>query len=427
MTSFVLMIYTLKFFIPSFFTFLFRAFGLGYTTRRKLIAGFFVFLLYMAIVPSALITVMGYGNYTHIVSLVMTLGSMSALIFSSDSPKITILLILITAQMNTVISVPLNMIRHLFGLSYLTLDIMLLFVCSMIYLIALRFWVKPLRFIADNMHGRLTTAILLPIVTTGIIYAIPVYPVRNFEFHPIFCTLLMLLTELVFFLYIMTLYNSVNETSVLSRQKTDMELLQLSTKEMEERIQLMDHVEHQSRIMLHDHRHFNHMISRLLEHEQIEEAKAILQKQSEHVFLKDRKYCENTTINASISHFTSIAKSHGIEPDIQLEIPNELPIDSLELAITISNLFENAIHGCDELTNSKEKFIFATCRFVGRLVLEISNSCHPDVNLDKEGLPFSQQKGHGLGTKSVRAFVAKYDAELLYHIENETFHVRIIV
>lgn len=115
LSGFDLIIYTLKFVIPSIFTVLFRIFGLGYTNKRKLAIGLMVYAGYMLIIPPLLILVMGYGQFTHIVSLVMTIGAMSVLIFSTDTPGKTILLVLICAQMNSVVSVPLNMIRHLFS------------------------------------------------------------------------------------------------------------------------------------------------------------------------------------------------------------------------------------------------------------------------------------------------------------------------
>lgn len=82
-----LAIYTSKFMIPSVFSILFRAFGLGYKNRRRLIIGLVVFALYLTIVPSLLITLMGGGAYTHIVSLVMTISGMLVLIFSSPPGK----------------------------------------------------------------------------------------------------------------------------------------------------------------------------------------------------------------------------------------------------------------------------------------------------------------------------------------------------
>lgn len=427
MAGFDLAIYTLKFVIPSAFAILFRGFGLGYTTRHRFALGLAVFTAYMVIVPPMLITVMGYGQFTHIVSLVMTAGGMSALIFSSDPLGKTILLVLIVGQVNSVVSVPLNMVRHLLGLSYLTLDIMMLVASAIVFFIALRFLVKPLRFIADNIHGRLTAPMLIPIVTTAMIYAIPVYPARNFEFHPIYCTVMMLAVELVFFLYLYTLHRTLLQISELSEHKLDSELLRLSAISMAERLRLMDESAHLESLVAHDRRHFNSMMLELLEQGQTEEASAFLRQQAAVTPPTGTRFCDNAAVNAIVCCYAKLAKEAGITTDIALDIPNEIANDSLELAMAISNLLENAIHGCEGTPVGAVKTITLICRHVGRLALEIKNPCAKDTTLDKNGYPTSRQEGHGIGTKSIMAFVQKYDGELFYRIENGVFSVRMLV
>lgn len=431
MSNLDLVIYTLKFAIPSIFCFLFRSFGLGYKNRSRLILGFFVYASYISIILPTLIMVMGYEQFTHVVSLVLTIGALAALIVSSDPPSKTILLILICAQMNTVVSVLLNMVRDLLGLSYLTLDILMLLVCSVTYLIALRYWVKPLRYIVDNMYHRLTAAMPIPMITTIIIYLIPVYPERNFVVHPMYCTVLMLAVELTFFLYIYMFYRSMQQISTLSAQKLNTDILQLATVSVAERQRLMDEAVYQQSIVTHDCRHFNCMVLELLEQDRSEEAIAFLRQQIQPKLSYHKNYCDNIAVNAAVSYYATLAEEKGITTNIKLQIPNKLAFDSLEFAMAISNLMENAIHGCQALSARVEKQIYFSCRFscrqVGRLAMEITNPCTADTILNENGSPVSRQEGHGIGTKSVLAFATKYDGELFYHIENNIFSVRMIL
>lgn len=427
MSGFDLAVYTMKFMIPSVFAVLFRAFGLGYRSRRRLIWGLVVFALYSTIVPAVLIATMGYGQYTHIVSLVMTVGGMSVLIFSTDPPGKTILLLLIVAQINTSVSVPLNMVRHIFGLSYLMLDIILLVVCPIVYLIALRIWARPLRFMADNMHGRLTAPMLIPIVATAMIYVIPVFPAQNFVNYPVYCTMMMLAVEFSFFLYIYTLYRSMLQISALSDKDLDEEILRMSVASMTERMRIMDEAAYQGILADHDRRHFNSMVLELLEQGEPEQAAALIKKQMNVNKPEDGRCCENSVINAAVSYYAALAKEKGIVADIGLDIPGDLFVDSLELAIAVSNLLENAIHGCEALPDDMQKFLRFTCRDVGRLAMEITNPCTKNTALDQGGYPMAREVGHGVGTKSVLAFVAKYDAELFYSVENGVFTVRLLV
>lgn len=211
------------------------------------------------------------------------------------------------------------------------------------------------------------------------------------------------------------------------RMQSDQELLHLSAVSMAERLRLMEESVHKSSIASHDRRHFNGMVLELLEQGQPEEAAAILRRQTEAISLKGRRCCENTVVGAAVCYYAALAEGKGIAVEISLDIPEELEVDSLELSMAVSNLLENAIHGCDATPEAEKRYLRFVCCHVGRLVLEISNSCAEDTVLDENGFPDSHREGHGVGTRSVLAFAGKYDAELFYRIEHGTFTVRMLL
>ena len=98
----------------------------------------------------------------------------------------------------------------------------------------------------------------------------------------------------------------------------------------------------------------------------------------------------------------------------------------MKLAIAISNLFENAIHACEKVSES-ERFIDITARHKEQLLLEVVNSCDRKVELDEDGYPFSIEEGHGIGTRSVLAFVKETDSAIQYIAGDKTFKVRMII
>ena len=53
--------------------------------------------------------------------------------------------------------------------------------------------------------------------------------------------------------------------------------------------------------------------------------------------------------------------------------------------MVISNLLENAINACEAIEDGREPEIWFTCRHVGRLVLEISNTCDNSLELGENG------------------------------------------
>lgn len=211
------------------------------------------------------------------------------------------------------------------------------------------------------------------------------------------------------------------------RMQNKQELLYLSSAAMEDRIKLLDEAHQQSSIAAHDRRHFNNTLLELLEREKTEDAVNLLRKQASIAPSKIKNYCENTVINAAVYYYAKLAEEKGISTKISLDIPSSLPLDSIQLAMAVSNLMENAIIACEALGEGQERTINFTCRHVGRLVLEISNPCDASSVLDENGWPVTKELDHGIGTKSVLAFAEENNAELLYQIEDGIFRVRMLV
>lgn len=204
-------------------------------------------------------------------------------------------------------------------------------------------------------------------------------------------------------------------------------LLSQAASTMTERLQLMEQVAYEHSLASHDRRHFNSMLLGLLEQGETAEAITCLRKQNAIKTRASTIYCENKAVNAAVSYYVDMAEQKGIRIEINLSIAEQLTVDSLELALVVANLLENAIHGASQLPQEQAKVIQLSCHQVGRLLLEISNPCLETVQLGPDGLPHSAAEGHGIGTKSIAAFAAKHDAELVYHVQDGQFRVRLLV
>lgn len=211
-----------------------------------------------------------------------------------------------------------------------------------------------------------------------------------------------------------------------AKLESDASLMEIAAKNMKERLQLTESSMQKDRIMRHDRRHFEALLYQLLEEGNIEEAKKYL---AERLAMEPQpvmKYCENTTVNAAISHYMACAKMENIAMTVSANIPSGLSVNELELAIVISNLLENAINACRKLPE-KDRYLKLTAKYKIQLLLEIENSCDRKVALDEDGYPFSKDENHGIGTRSVLAFVNKTDSEICYLAEGTRFRVRMIL
>lgn len=211
------------------------------------------------------------------------------------------------------------------------------------------------------------------------------------------------------------------------KMQAEREYLQLAAGNMSQRLALMEEVSAQNSRAAHDRRHFNNVLQELLEQGKTGEASALLQSQNQVMHKISKVYCENPAVNAAVCHYAELAEQSDIFTEIELDIPRELAVDSLELSMVVSNLLENAIAACIKQSGSKPLFIHFICRNMGRLLLEIENPCTEDTTLDEDGYPVAMEEGHGIGSKSVIAFAKKYDGEMIYTIENGVFRVRLLV
>ncbi|WP_312692830.1 GHKL domain-containing protein [Caproiciproducens sp.] len=211
------------------------------------------------------------------------------------------------------------------------------------------------------------------------------------------------------------------------KMQAEREYLQLAAGNMSERLKLMEEVSAQNSLAAHDRRHFNNMLLELLEKGENHEAVALLKKLNQTAPKISKVYCENPVVNAAVCHYAKLAEQSGIPTVIELDIPSDLQVDSLELSMVVSNLLENAIAACLKQSGSRPLYLNFICRNVGRLLLEMENPCAEDTALDESGCPVTHEEGHGIGSRSVIAFTKKYDGELIYSIENGIFGVRLLV
>ncbi|WP_207184289.1 GHKL domain-containing protein [Rubrivivax gelatinosus] len=296
-------------------------------------------------------------------------------------------------------------------------------------ILAFRRWVSPLyRQVLDYWHIYILPASALLLCFLGHFLGGDIRQMLTDRDSPL---LFLSLLGLSVYIAIVHSLKTITGQYHLREQKlaveAEREFLQLATTGMAARLQLMEAASLQNSRAAHDRRHLNRILSGLLERGQTAEAAALLQRDDRAGPGLAPAYCENAAVNAAVGHYAGLAEQAGIRTRIELDIPAELKVDALELAMVVANLLENALHACKRLPAGRPPVIRFICRHAGRLLLEIENSCGSDAALDAAGQPLARDAGHGIGSKSVAAFAKKHDAELLYRIENGLFRVRLLV
>lgn len=135
-------------------------------------------------------------------------------------------------------------------------------------------------------------------------------------------------------------------------------------------------------------------------------------------------FCKNPAVNAVLSEYIKRAENIGCRIEHKIYIPEELPFDLPDVCIILSNPLENAINACEKCPEDT-RFIDLLADFSDERKLKISvrNSCADTVEINAEGLPTVEARtdGHGIGLRSVKKTVEKYNGFIICTCENGEF------
>lgn len=142
---------------------------------------------------------------------------------------------------------------------------------------------------------------------------------------------------------------------------------------------------------------------------------------------KRRQYCQNTLVNAALATYLTRAEELKIPVTARIVVPQERAGLSLDMAVVLSNLIENAIHASEKQPKGQQAISLLTLYQGDILSVLVKNRFDGQVILDDQGLPVTKAKGHGIGMKSLDHFRQTYDASVLCTYEDGWFSTYIRV
>ena len=135
-------------------------------------------------------------------------------------------------------------------------------------------------------------------------------------------------------------------------------------------------------------------------------------------------YCKNPELNAVLSEYISRAESAGCRINQRLALPEMLPFEENDVCLVLANAIDNAINACSGLP-AEERYINISAEYDGshRLLVSVENPCSCTIEFDEHGLPVSDKNSdeHGIGLRSVKRIVEKYNGFLRCTPENGEF------
>ena len=269
------------------------------------------------------------------------------------------------------------------------------------------FWVLPLVFILLNLF--ITPRYQITLRTGRVLQ---VYIVMS-----IALLFLMFMFNAIFLLMATSLNRNARlqqENQLLSMQQQRYESLKAAIEE--------------ARQARHDMRHQLNQISALAEEGDLDNLKAYLAKTVSRIPDLDMNFCENRAADSVVGHYCALAKRENIPYSVQIDLPECLPVDEINLCLLLSNLLENALEASLRTAPARRRIKLTAYLHGNSLALIQVENTYDGVIREKGGVfQSSKRKGDGVGLQSVRHIAEKSGGVSTVTYQDGLFCVKVML
>ncbi len=193
----------------------------------------------------------------------------------------------------------------------------------------------------------------------------------------------------------------------------------------------LEHSQNQIRKFRHDMNNHLSVVGNLLNDGNLSEAKEYFSSISGYMQTTNRKFCQNSVVNAVINAKYQIMTNTSIDTFINIDIDKMLFIDDISLCTIFANTLDNAIEACCKIDDIAKRKLELRCRYTenGYFSFELMNSKINEIH-EKKGRFLSDkedQDSHGIGISSIKEIVNKYAGTLNISYDKEWFKVVILI
>ena len=169
------------------------------------------------------------------------------------------------------------------------------------------------------------------------------------------------------------------------------------------------------RMLRHDMNNHLGVIGSFLEEKEYDKALAYFKELNITAAARNRKFCENSLVNAVINAKYNLALEKNIDCFVNIELDNLLAMDDVSLCTIFANLLDNAIEAAQKVPDREARRISLKARYTGEsLCIEVENSRTGELAESKAGLLTTKpdKENHGYGLRSVRDVVESYGGHM---------------
>lgn len=299
-------------------------------------------------------------------------------------------------------------------------------IASVALLVVVYLYLRPyVNRILEHTGAQIILLAVMPALYYVLTYATTVYTDALYRSNVLVVGLLGVGLNFCFYTFVIAYFNEMTKSFAAQTEQTILRMqIDATTMQLED----FKNAQTQAAIYRHDLRHHLHYLSSCIAEKNIDEAQTYINKiNSDAEGTQVIRYCENPAVNLLLSAYVAQAKNSDIEIEVYAVVPMAISMHSTDICVILGNSIENAIHACKEVDNISDRKINVSCRHDnGKLMIEVSNPYTGEIPFEGD-IPVTAEENHGLGVKSIKAAVRKYQGLYSFTAENGIFTMRVLL
>lgn len=223
-----------------------------------------------------------------------------------------------------------------------------------------------------------------------------------------------------FYAMFLLMANSLSKNVRLQRENQFLSMQQSRYESLRNTIEETRHVRH-------DLRHHCIQLSALANEGNIEEIQKYLSNAQNKIPNVDMRFSKNRSVDSVIGYYCALAKQENIPFLAQIDLPEVLAVDEIDLCLVISNLLENALEASLLTEPSLRQISIQAYLSSGHfLLVQTQNRFSGEIRQKNGIFQSSKRKGAGIGIQSVRRTAERNNGSSSFTVEDQTFRAKVM-
>lgn len=414
------------------FFFLKASFAEEKTNKKNIIIGLIIVIVFGTIVNS----ILGLANFIGFILILLVTNIMFSLIFKKRFLIVSVMLIIGVVIMFILELITVNLITYIFQIPpSVILELNIYRILGIIigkgsFILITRYWVnkrKIYSYAQNRKNSPMVFILLFNLIIMYVAFIVFKYVEINSYMDYIILSILTLCT--IVFNWLIYIF-----TKKIIKQEQQEELMKLKIKEYENQnfyIKSMEDILLNIRAQRHEFNNYMSTLYGLILLDKKEEAeKYILNLSEDTSFINKIIDVGHPAITALINVKRDKILREKIKLDLEVQLPDDIALDYIDLSVVIGNLLDNAIEACLQPNINDPYIEFKMFTKENYLVITVYNSKSNISSIHSEALgerytTKDDKENHGYGLNNIQRIVNEYKGALRIEDKDHSFNVNI--